>query len=752
MSFVRESVMVGGRPLTFETGRSPSRRTAPCSSPTARASCSSPPSPARSGPASTSSRSPASTSRRRTPPARSRAASSSARAACATTRSSPAASWTARCRPLFPEGYKKRHADHRDRALVRQGQPDRRARAHRRERGAAHLGHPVGRPDRRHPRRAHRRRVHRVPDVRAAARRPTSTSSSPCTKDAIVMVEGGAAEAQRDRPHRRADVRAPARRSRSSSSSRSMRAAVGKPKRAFSAPKLDRADRAGASPALVDARSARRLRHQGEEGALRRATATIKKKRRRDAAPPSSAPRSALERREARQGGVRRAQVPRRARAACSTRASASTAATPRRSARSCCEVGPPAARARLGALPARRDAGDRDDDARHRAATSRRSTRSPARRWKRFLLHYNFPPFSTGETKPMRGPGRREIGHGALAERALVAHDPGARGVPVHDPHRLRDPRVERLVLDGRACAAAPLASWTRRADQGAGRRHRDGPHHGRRAASPILTDILGDEDHLGDMDFKVCGTERGITAIQMDIKIAGPRARDPRAGARSGARRPPAHPRQDARDACRRRAPSSRSTRRASRPSRSSPIRSASSSAPAARPSRASSTRPASRSTSRTTARSTSPSRDSDAVKRAIDIIEGLTAEPEVGAIYKGTVKRIADFGAFVEILPNTDGLLHVSEIAHERVETRRGRPEGGRRGRGEGHQRRPRRQDPPLAPRALALPRGRRRRARTRAHPRAREAGPSGGRGGRARRRWSRSRPRRTRRWRP
>ena len=73
---------------------------------------------------------------------------------------------------------------------------------------------------------------------------------------------------------------------------------------------------------------------------------------------------------------------------------------------------------------------------------------------------------------------------------------------------------------------------------------------------------------------------------------------------------------------------------------------------------------------------------------MKKALDIIKGLTAEPEVGAIYKGTVQRITDFGAFVEILPGTDGLLHISEIAHTRVEQRRGRPEGGRHRRGEGH----------------------------------------------------------------
>ena len=191
---------------------------------------------------------------------------------------------------------------------------------------------------------------------------------------------------------------------------------------------------------------------------------------------------------------------------------------------------------------------------------------------------------------------------------------------------------------------------------------------------STPSSRDILGDEDHLGDMDFKVCGTANGVTAIQMDIKIAGLSRDDPRR--RRSTRRARAASTSSAR--CSRRWPAPRpdlSQVRAAHHarSRSSPTRSASSSGPAARPSRASSTRPASPIDVEDDGTVNIASTDNDAVKKALDIIKGLTTEPEVGAIYKGTVKRIADFGAFIEILPGTDGLLHVSEMAHTRVEQR-------------------------------------------------------------------------------
>jgi polyribonucleotide nucleotidyltransferase len=289
--------------------------------------------------------------------------------------------------------------------------------------------------------------------------------------------------------------------------------------------------------------------------------------------------------------------------------------------------------------------------------------------RWKRFLLHYNFPSFSTGETKPMRGPGRREIGHGALAERAL------SRMIPESDkfPYTIRVVS-ETLESNGSSSMAAVCGGCLSLMDAGVPIKSPVAGiamgliSDGSRVA--VLSDILGDEDHLGDMDFKVCGTERGITAIQMDIKIAG-LSREILSRALEQAKEGRKHILGKMLE------------------SLSSPRPELSKYAP------------------RITTIKVKPdqirlvigpggktikgiidqtgvaidveddgtvnvaSSDSDAVKKALDIIRGLTAEPEIGAVYDGVVKRIADFGAFVEILPNTDGLVHISELAHERVE---------------------------------------------------------------------------------
>ena len=176
--------------------------------------------------------------------------------------------------------------------------------------------------------------------------------------------------------------------------------------------------------------------------------------------------------------------------------------------------------------------------------------------------------------------------------------------------------------------------------------------------------------EDHEGDMDFKVAGTRKGITALQMDIKVSGISREVMAQALAAGQGRPAATsstrwtPRSPSR------APSSPSSRRASTRFRFRRTASATSSARAARPSAGSSRRPARRSTSRTTARSRSPRPTQKSAERAIDIIRGLTASAEIGKNYKGTVKRIEPYGAFVEILPGQDGLLHISEMAHTRV----------------------------------------------------------------------------------
>jgi polyribonucleotide nucleotidyltransferase len=138
------------------------------------------------------------------------------------------------------------------------------------------------------------------------------------------------------------------------------------------------------------------------------------------------------------------------------------------------------------------------------------------------FLLHYNFPPYSVGETGRMGAPGppRDRPRQARLARHPSDAAVEGR--VPLHHPHRLRDHRVERLVIDGDGVRRLAGADGRRRAAEAADRRHRHGPHP-RRQALAVLSDILGDEDHLGDMDFKVAGTEGGVTSLQMDIKIAG-------------------------------------------------------------------------------------------------------------------------------------------------------------------------------------------------------------------------------------
>ena len=169
-------------------------------------------------------------------------------------------------------------------------------------------------------------------------------------------------------------------------------------------------------------------------------------------------------------------------------------------------------------------------------------------------MLDYNFPPFSVGECKPIRGPGRREIGHGMLAERSLKAVIPPADEVPVHDPPRLRHPGVERLVAAWRQRVRRDAgADGRRRADQAAGRRHLDRPGQGEGQVHVLLTDIMGDEDHFGDMDFKVAGTQKGITGIQLDLKIDGIDERDHPGDAGAGPRGPAADPQDDARARCR-------------------------------------------------------------------------------------------------------------------------------------------------------------------------------------------------------
>jgi polyribonucleotide nucleotidyltransferase len=289
---------------------------------------------------------------------------------------------------------------------------------------------------------------------------------------------------------------------------------------------------------------------------------------------------------------------------------------------------------------------------------------------YKQFILHYNFPPYATGETKPMRGPGRREIGHGALAERAL------ARMIPTHDqfPYTIRVVG-EVLESNGSSSMGTVCSATLSLMDCGVPlRKPVAGIAMGLIAEGDkvaVLSDILGDEDHLGDMDFKVCGTDRGVTAIQMDIKISGlsreilekalAQAREGRLFILNKMLEVLPQPRAE----INRWAP--RITTVKVKPDQIRIVI-----GPGGKTIKGIIDQTGCSVDVTDDGTVNVAGSDPDAVARAIDIINGLTAEPEVGRVYKGTIRRLVDFGAFVEILPNTEALLHVSEIAHERIES--------------------------------------------------------------------------------
>ena len=289
--------------------------------------------------------------------------------------------------------------------------------------------------------------------------------------------------------------------------------------------------------------------------------------------------------------------------------------------------------------------------------------------RWKRFMLHYNFPPFSTGETKPMRGPGRREIGHGALAERALGRMMPE----PEKFPYTIRVVS-ETLESNGSSSMAAVCGGTLSLMDAGVPIKAPVAGiamgliSDGTRTA--ILSDILGDEDHLGDMDFKVCGTERGITAIQMDIKIAGlgrellTKALDQAKEGRLHILGKMMETLSASRADLSKYAP--RITTIKVKPDQIRLVI-----GPGGKTIKGIIDQTGVAIDVEDDGTVNVASSDPEAVKKALDIIKGLTAEPEVGAVYKGAVQRITDFGAFVELMPGTDGLLHISEMAHTRVD---------------------------------------------------------------------------------
>jgi len=294
---------------------------------------------------------------------------------------------------------------------------------------------------------------------------------------------------------------------------------------------------------------------------------------------------------------------------------------------------------------------------------------------YQKFLLHYNFPGFSTGEVRPNRGAGRREIGHGNLAMRSLKQVLPSDE----------ENPYVIRIVSDilesnGSSSMATVCAGTLALMDAGV------------KIKSPvsgiamglitnemgtkyaILSDILGDEDHLGDMDFKVTGTENGIVAVQMDLKINGlsyevlgkalHQAKDGRLHILGEMKKTLAQPREDYKP----HAP------------RIITIRIDKEYIGAVIGPGGKIIQEMQRETGATISIEEVGNQgvvqifadNKESIDKAVSRIKAIAARPEVGEIYEGKVKSIMPFGAFVEIMPGKDGLLHISEIDHRRIET--------------------------------------------------------------------------------
>src|SRR4051812_7870155 len=289
---------------------------------------------------------------------------------------------------------------------------------------------------------------------------------------------------------------------------------------------------------------------------------------------------------------------------------------------------------------------------------------------FRKFMLHYNFPPYSVGEVKPLRGAGRREIGHGVLAERALRAMLPADDKFPytirvVSDILESNGSSSMATVCGGALSlmdAGVPIASPVAGIAMGLIKEQ---------DKIAILSDILGDEDHLGDMDFKVCGTAKGITSIQMDIKITGV-TREIITTALEQARKGRLHILEqmakslpESRKEISKYAP--RITVIKIRPERIKDV-----------------IGPGGKVIKDIIARTgcsvniddngdvAIASSNQTAVEAAIKMVQALTQEAEVGRIYLGTVRKITDFGAFVELFPGTDGLVHISELSDKRVKS--------------------------------------------------------------------------------
>jgi len=289
---------------------------------------------------------------------------------------------------------------------------------------------------------------------------------------------------------------------------------------------------------------------------------------------------------------------------------------------------------------------------------------------WKSFMLHYNFPPFSVGEVAFVRGPGRREVGHGALAERALAPMIPDAEAFPytirvVSDILESNGSSSMASVCGGALAmmdAGVPLQAPVAGIAMGLVMDEKTGQY-------AVLSDIAGAEDHYGDMDFKVAGTTVGITALQMDIKVTGITTEIMRA-ALDQARRGRLHILDKMREAlpAPRQSISTLAPRIVTIRIPVDKIRDVI--GPGGKMIRSIIERTGVKIDVEDDGRVNVASADEQSAQKALSIIQELTATPELNKTYLGKIQRITDFGAFVEIMPGTDGLLHVSEIANHRV----------------------------------------------------------------------------------
>jgi polyribonucleotide nucleotidyltransferase len=287
---------------------------------------------------------------------------------------------------------------------------------------------------------------------------------------------------------------------------------------------------------------------------------------------------------------------------------------------------------------------------------------------FKKFMLHYNFPPFSVGEVKFLRGPGRREIGHGNLAERALVPVLPSEESFPY--TIRIVSEILESngstsmatvcggslSLMDAGVPVTAPVAGIAMGLIK-------EGEH------VRVLSDILGDEDHLGDMDFKVAGTTEGVTSLQMDIKVSGV-DREIMRQALHQAKQGRLHILGIMNSTL----PAARTNVSGHAPRiitlKVKPDKIREIIGPGGKVIRGIIEATGVKMDVEDDGTVTIASVDEAASQKAVEMVQRIAAEAEVGKIYKGTVRKIVEFGAFVEILPGTDGLIHISQLAPERV----------------------------------------------------------------------------------